>query len=150
MSTLASELPASLQVILISKILSYEASLSKKEQVSIYIIASPEIYRSFYKLKTKGYSEIKIDKLEIGAQLPDPGFDLVYVADEKLIGQAIEYATANHALLISSHSSWVKKGITLGLGATDGRPKFYLNLTTSTASGLQWDDKILSIAQTVR
>ncbi|OUL59106.1 hypothetical protein B1199_02175 [Pseudoalteromonas ulvae] len=148
--SLSSELPSSLQVILVSKILSYEAKLSSKESISIYVLASPTIYQAFHKLKVKGYSEIKISNLEIGSNLPNSTFDLVYIADEAQIEAAVEYAIQNNALLISSNPKWVTQGVTLGLGAKEGRPKFYINLTTSTASGLQWDDKILSIAQTYR
>jgi len=143
----ATELPASLQVVLISKILSFEHSSSHKKQVSIFVLGSPKIYQAFNKLKIKNYGEISINQLEIGASLPKQTFNIIYVADESKIEAAVRYAAKNNALLVAPNTQWVKKGITVAIGTKDGRPHFYINLATSAASGLKWDQKILKVAE---
>lgn len=143
----ATELPASLQVVLISKILSFEHSSSHKKQVSIFVLGSPKIYQAFNKLKIKNYGEISINQLEIGASLPKKSFNIIYVGDEKKIEAAVRYAEQNNALLVAPNTQWVKKGITVAIGTKDGRPHFYINLATSAASGLKWDQKILKVAE---
>ena len=143
----ATELPASLQVVLISKILSFEHSSSHKKQVSIFVLGSPKIYQAFNKLKIKSYGDIGINQLEIGASLPKKIFNIVYVGDESQIEAAVCYAAKNNALLVAPNTQWVKKGITVAIGTKDGRPHFYLNLATSAASGLKWDQKILKVAE---
>ena len=143
----ATELPASLQVVLISKILSFEHSSSHKKQVSIFVLGSPKIYQAFNKLKIKNYGEISINQLEIGASLPKKSFNIIYVGDETKIEEAVRYAAQNNALLVAPNTQWVKKGVTVAIGTKDGRPHFYINLATSAASGLKWDQKILKVAE---
>ncbi|SFC75896.1 YfiR family protein [Pseudoalteromonas denitrificans] len=143
----ATELPASLQVVLISKILTFEHSTSHKKEVSIFVLGAPKIYQAFNKLKMKGYGDISINQLEIGAKLPEKSFNIIYVGDGDLIDDAVRYAAKNSTLLVAPNTNWVKKGITVAIGTKDGRPHFYLNLATSTASGLKWDDKILKVAE---
>ncbi len=146
----ANDLPANLQVVLISKVLPYEISIKNKKKVSVFVLGSPSVYQAFHKFKQKGYGAVKIDELEIGPTLPESHFDVIYLADKSLIDKTIEYAANNKVLIVAPDIDWVEEGITLAMGVTDSRPKFYINLTTSVGSGLNWDNKILEIATIYR
>jgi hypothetical protein len=60
------------------------------------------------------------------------------------------YTRVNRVLSVTNVPDFVGKGVTLGIGIENDRPKVLLNLTGSDFEGMKWDPKILKISKTVR
>ncbi len=147
---IASELPASLQVVLLSKILNYEIKSSEKRQLSIYVLNNRDIYKEFNKLKKferekENTGTVIFETIDIGKELPNKKYDFIYFDDDDFLAEAISYSYSYHSPLITGNANLVEKGATLGMGVEGGKPKFYLNESASEAVGLQWQPQILSI-----
>lgn len=141
----AMELPISLQVVLINKIIPFETSLSMVDNVSVLVVDEPDVFQAFKLLKVK-QSESKIGRLEYATSLPKERFDIVYVNKKAYMAAAKIYALRHEALIVSGIPSNAKKSVSLGLGTHQGKPKFYINTELSEASGLSWHQKILQLA----
>lgn len=139
------ELPSSLQVILISKLLVHEEQFGQKKKLSVYVINNEEIYQAFNKLNDVNTNNgVYFSEIGSGKELPQKHYDLVYLNETKLLPKAKDYVRRHRTALITGLPELVKQGITLGTGTIDGKPKFYLNITTSNQAGLSWQPKILS------
>ncbi|WP_111978264.1 YfiR/HmsC family protein [Algibacillus agarilyticus] len=143
----AVELPDDLQAVLLSKLLPYEQSIVQQSQdLNIFIINSPGIFQAFSRLKTN--SNIKFSKIKQGDTLPEEHYQLIYLNDEKNLAGAMQYAREHNAIIATGQVELVKKGATIGTGTEKGKPKFYLNLSSSFAAKLHWDPKVLKIVKT--
>ncbi len=145
---IASELPASLQVVLLSKILNYEVKSSQKRKLSIYVLNNKGIYKEFNKLKkfeNENTDLVTFETIDIGKGIPNKRYDFIYFDDEDFLAETIRYSYSYHSPSITGNTKLVEKGATLGMGVEGGKPKFYLNEKSSQAAGLQWQAQILNI-----
>lgn len=141
----AGELPANMQVVLLSKLLQYEQSLSDKSTISIFVINNEPIYQAFNLLKAKQQNQ-QLGKITFGNQLPNVAYDIVYLHPSISLNEALIYSIKYKTLLISNDTERVKEGVTLGLGVKSGRPMFFINKKSSDAAGVLWAPSVLSIA----
>lgn len=149
-SSFSVELSPNMQAVLLSKILLHEKQYRKQGAVRIFVLNEPKIARSFSKLI--GNSQEHIDILEVvrGNQVPEQKFDLIYFNQAIYLEQVIAYAKQHNIVAVTGSRELVKKGVTLGTGAEQGRPHFYLNLSASFATDLEWEQKVLSIVKVFR
>lgn len=143
-------LSPNLQAVLLAKILMYEKSYKKTGTMNVYVIDTPAVAEAFSRLIGETTGHIDIKSVKTGKGLPDEKFDLIYFNDIKYLSAAKAYATKYRAVLVTGKKKLVEKGVTLGTGAEQGRPRFYLNLTASFSADLDWEPKILSIVGTFR
>lgn len=141
----SSELPANLQVVLLSKLLPFEESLSSKKNLSVYVVNSKDVFQAFKLLKAKQENSL-INNLDFGNELPKKQYDIVYLDNSINLNEALIYSLKFSSLLVTSNIEQVKKGITLGLNVQNGRPMFFINKTSSDAINLNWDASVLKIA----
>lgn len=143
-------LSPNLQVVLLAKILMYEKNYRRSGSVSVYVVDAPEVAEAFTKLIGETTGHIDINAVDSGSTLPDKKYDLIYINDQRYVEQAKIYADKYRSVLVTGKKSLVQKGITLGTSAEKGRPRFYLNLTSSFSADLDWEPKILAIVGTFR
>lgn len=143
-------LSPNLQVVLLAKILMYEKNYRRNGSVSVYVVDAPKVADAFAKLIGETTGHIDINSVDSGSRLPDKKYDLIYINDLKHIEAAKLYADKYRSVLVTGKKSLVQKGVTLGTSAEQGRPRFYLNLTSSFSADLDWEPKILAIVGTFR
>lgn len=143
-------LSPNLQVVMLAKILMYEKNYRRSGSATVYVIAAPKVADAFSKLIGETSGHIDIKAVGSGEMLPEQRFDLIYVNDLKYVAKAKAYAEKYGSVLVTGKKSLVEKGITLGTSAEKGRPRFYLNLTSSFSADLDWEPKILAIVATFR
>lgn len=143
-------LSPNLQVVLLAKILMYEKNYRRNGSVSVYVVGAPKVAEAFTKLIGETTGHIDINAVDSGEKVPNKRYDLLYINDIKHINEAKAYAEKHRSVLVTGKKSLVEKGITLGTSAENGRPRFYLNLTSSFSADLDWEPKILAIVGTYR
>jgi hypothetical protein len=143
-------LSPNLQVVMVAKILMYEKNYKKSGAISVYVINAPKVSEAFIKLIGETSGHIDIKSVASGNTLPKKRYDLIYFNDIEFVAQAKAYANKYRAVLVTGKKLLVEKGVTLGTSAEQGRPQFYLNLTSSFSADLDWEPKILAIVGTFR
>jgi hypothetical protein len=128
----------------------YEKNYKKTGAVSVYVLNVPQVSDAFIKLIGESSGHIDIKAVAEGSTIPDKRYDLLYFNDIGYIEQAKKYAAKHRSVLVTGKKMLVEKGVTLGTSAENGRPRFYLNLTSSFSADLDWEPKILSIVGTFR
>ncbi len=145
-TAMASDLPDHVQAVLILKILAAEQKISDQPQVSIYVKDAPLIAAELKKLVGQKIGLGVLAKVEAGINVPSEKFSSIYVGSKKDIEKTIEYTSSQDVLSLTDDETLVSKGISVGMSAEGGRPKFILNLTASKNEGLEWKPSILNIA----
>lgn len=141
---------------IILKIMMLDQDLAKKTggKIEIGVIGSPEAVAAFTKLK--GSAIDKDAAISVGEVVaydslpPDQKPTMVFVGESADPAAVTKYTRGNRVLSVTNVSSFVDKGVTLGVGLENNKPKVLLNLTGSESEGMNWDPKILKISKTVR
>ena len=147
---LALSLSPNLQVVLLAKILMYEKNYKRSGAVTVYVLDAPEVADAFARLVGDSAKHISIKSVDAGESLPPDHYDLLYLNDFKHLEAAKVWAQKHRGVLVTGRKKLVKHGVTLGTGAEQGRPRFYLNLTASFAAELDWEPRVLTIVGTFR
>ena len=143
-------LSPNMQATLLSKILLHERQYRRQQTISVFVLGDPQIALAFKQLIGKETEHIKIASVSIGDTLPQQKYDVVYFNDEQYLADVIAYGKNNSIVTATGIPKLVEKGVTLGTGTEKGRPRFYLNLRTSFATDLEWDQKVLNIVKVYR
>ena len=143
-------LSPNMQAVLLSKILLYERRFSRQDGVRVFVLGDPQIALAFKQLIGKESEHIQISQVKMGDTIPSEKFDVVYFNDKKYLADVIAYGKEKGIVTVTGVPKFVEKGATLGTGTENGRPSFYLNLRTSFATDLEWDQKVLNIVKVYR
>ncbi|MGH9884094.1 MAG: YfiR/HmsC family protein, partial [bacterium] len=141
---------------IILKLLLLDQDLQRKTggKLEIGVIGSPEAVAAFTKLKGAALdkdasvsiaSVVGYDSLPTGEK---PTFVFVGEGADPLL--VTHYTRGNRVLSVTNVPEFVGKGVTLGIGMENDKPKVLLNLTGSDFEGMKWDPKILKISKTLR
>jgi len=147
-SSFTEELPARLQVALMSKIIAMENNLAAKSDISIYVLDAPKITKllqSEVGLKI-GYS--RLIKVDNGKKIPKMKYDIIYIGSFSQEEAAVDYAIRHNVMSLYPIIEGMHNSGSLGLGIKSGRPTFLLNIGQSKDEGLDWNPAILKVAST--
>jgi hypothetical protein len=147
-SVLAEELPARLQVALMSKIIAMENNLATKVEITIYVLDAPKIndlLKSEVGLKI-GRTILK--KVDAGKNVPKEKYDVIYIGSLSQQQMAVAYATENSVMSLYPIIDGMDNLGSLGLGIKSGKPTFLLNIGQSKSEGLTWNPAILKVSAT--
>ncbi len=141
---------------IILKMLTLDLDLWKKSggKIEIGVIGSPEAVAAF--TKAKGSAIDKDATFSIVAVVayesmpPSEKPTLIFVGEGADPAVVTKYTRGNQILSVTNVTSFVERGVTLGVEMEHDKPKVLLNLTSSESEGLNWDPKILKISRTVR
>ena len=143
-------LSPNMQVVLLSKILLHEKQYREQGSVRVFVLGDPQIAQSFSNLMTNSSKHIRISEVASGDSIPEQKYDLIYSNQNDMLPQVLAYAKEHSIVSVTGDRELVKKGVTLGTGAEQGRPHFYLNLSASFATDLEWEQKVLMIVKVYR
>ena len=141
------ELPAKLQVALMSKIFAMESKLAKQKNISIFVLNAPRIYELLVAdigFKMGNSILLKVDK---GNDIPTNKYDIIYIGSFNKESLAINYTAKNKVMSLYPVIKGMKNYGSLGLGIKSGKPLFLLNLHQSQAENLNWNPTILRVAR---
>lgn len=149
-ASISVELSPNMQAVLLSKILLHEKHYRNNESVRVFVLNEPKIAQSFAKLIGNSQEHINIAKVVRGPEVPEEKYDLIYFNQASQLEKVVAYAKRHGIIAVTGNRELVKKGVTLGTGAESGRPHFYLNLSASFATDLEWEQKVLTIVKVYR
>ncbi len=169
---LAQGLPASAQVPLIFKVLTYDRQFEAKTspEVKIGIIYSPvdkasskatdEIMGILNKFSGKTVKKLPIkywtieyvspERLE--AVIKERGINVIYVSpgNDKNLDAIVKVSQANRITTTTGVPDYVRRGIAVGIGLRRGKPQILINLDASKSEGSEFDASLLRIATVIR
>lgn len=143
-------LSPNMQAVLLSKILLHERRYRSRQNIKVFVLGDQSIALAFKQLIGKSSEHIQIAHVALGDVLPEQKYDVVYFNDKKYLADVVAYGKKNSIISVTGIPRLVEKGATLGTGTDKGRPRFYLNLRTSFATDLEWDQKVLNIVKVYR
>ena len=141
---------------IILKIMMLDQDLQKKTggKIAIGVIGSPEAVAAFTKLKgsaiDKDASVSIAEVIAYESMPPSAKPTLIFVGEGADPAVVTKYTRGNQILSVTNVTSFVERGVTLGIEMENNKPKVLLNLTSSESEGLNWDPKILKISRTIR
>lgn len=137
--------PAKLQAALIMKLLPLYSNLGNKP-FTIHVIGADDVASMLRGSLGQSAGKAKLAKVTTG-DTPSAGAQVVYIGKDAVSGTA--WTQSNKALSITGDPNLVTSGVTLGIAMEAGKPKIFLNLTSSKAEGADWNPAILKVAETL-
>jgi hypothetical protein len=147
----AERVPIKIQAVLIAKLLVFNKGISDGGHISIYVIGAPEFAAEMKKAVGKKIGKSRLVAITEGTSLPSSWKpSVIYLGDASMVEEVIAYTRSNKLLSITGISELVSKGITLGLGVSDKKPKILLNLLSSKKEDISWHPTIFKISTIVK
>ena len=107
-------------------------------------------YNEIKKAEGKPVGKSRLARVTHGSGLPTETVSAVYLGSPGKLSEVIDYTATHKIISITGLTELVPKGITLGIGVYDNKPKVLLNLTSSEAEGVDWNPMILKISKTYK
>lgn len=143
------EVPANQVVPLTIKVLALNKSL--KGNIKIYVLGNDAIANELKKNIGNTIVAATISDVDAGSDLPADKYDILFVCNPGKVNAANNYAKRNKSLTITNIPNLAFEGITLGFGLDDDKKQIiFLNLTSSSEQGMEWNPAIMKVAQTIK
>lgn len=165
-------LPASQQVPLLLKILTYDRQLAAKagSELTIGIVYVPgnsdsakvtsDISGTLQRFTGKTVKSLPIrhwtieyvtaERLE--AVLREKSVNVIYVSpgNERNLATILRLSKAQHITTTTGVPEYVKRGVAVGIGSRQGKPEILINLESSKSEGSEFDAGLLRMATVVQ
>ncbi len=141
--------PPSLAATTTIKLLALNKSL--KGNVRIYVVGNDAIANELKKNVGNTIVSAVIAGVESGNDVPSDKYEIIFCASTGKAASVKSYAKKYKSLSITNIPDLVFSGITLGFGIDDDKkPLIFLNLSSSSEQGMEWNPAIMKVAQTVK
>ncbi len=143
------EVPANQVVPLTIKVLALNKSL--KGNIKIYVLGNDAIANELKKNIGNTIVAATISAVDAGNDIPTGKYDIIYVCNASKVNAAKNYAKQHKSLTITNIPTLAFEGITLGFGLDDDKKQIiFLNLSSSSEQGMEWNPAIMKVAQTIK
>jgi hypothetical protein len=165
-------MPASLQVPLLLKILTYDRNFGTRGEsaLSVTIVLAPgnplsaraaaEITEVLRTLSDKTVRNLRVEfssveyvsDEQISGVLQANRVNMLYIApgNEQNLPTLLKVSRTRHAITATGVPEYVEKGVAVGIGVRQDKPHILINLPASRAAGSEFDAGLLRIASVVR
>ncbi len=163
-------LPADTQVTVLLKVLTYDRHFESRVKPEVvvgivYVAASAEskaaaedVGSTFFRFKGKTVKKIPVNFVmveyttaaEVEKFLKAKNVKVLYVTpgNSKNLGELVRISQSHGLTTTTGVPEYVKKGITIGVGARrDEKPQIHINLPSSKSEGSEFDASLLQIAE---
>jgi len=120
--------PPKLQAALFLKLLAFNKGLASGGDISIHVMGSPEFAAALKTAIGKPVGQGKISAVSVGDSLPTEKPEVIYVGSASMTDRVVEYTRTNGIMSITGRPDQVEKGVALGVGVLEGKPRILLNL----------------------
>lgn len=143
------DVPANQVVPLTIKVLALNKSL--KGNIKIFVIGNDAIANELKKNIGNTIVAATISDVDAGNDLPADKYDIIFLCNAAKVGAVKSYAKQHKSLTITNKPTLAFEGITLGFGLDDDNKQIiFLNLSSSSEQGMEWNPAILKVAQTIK
>ncbi len=144
-----SEAPTNLSVSLMIKLLGLNKSL--KGDIKIYVVGNDAVTNELKKNVGNSIVSALIVGVDGGNDVPAGKYDIVFLSNPGKLNAVKNYAKQHKALTITNIPQLAYSGITLGFGVGDDKKQLiFLNLSSSSEQGMEWNPAIMKVAQTIK
>ena len=144
------KVPPKLQAKLFLKLLAFNNDINKGGAVSIYVIHSTEFASEMRGVIGNKIGKSDLTAVEQGTDLPLQKPSVIYIGDAANLNEVITYTRANNILSMTGTPDFVAKGVTLGVGAFENRPKILLNASASKEEKVNWNPVLFKISTIIK
>jgi len=113
--------------------------------VSIHVVDNPSLVEELKKGIGQAIGSSTLKAVTSGG-MPTTKPSVIYVSKESNVAEVIAYSQANKILSVTGNPDLITKGVCLGFGVEDNKPKILLNLSSTRDEGIDWNPAILRIA----
>ena len=142
--------PVNIQAALTLKLLAFHNELASSEKTTVYVINGSEYASVLKKAIGKSIGSSKLSVVTEGSDIPSDKPSVIYFGGGSNLDDILAYTRSNSVLSITGDPSLVTKGVTLGFGVSNDKPKILLNLSSSKLESIDWNPAILKIAITTK
>lgn len=145
------------QATLLIKVLSYDANISRFSQIRVAVVYSGQrdqgvaggFLEALGSLRDKRVRGIPVsaERVSLGASLGP--YQVVYIAsgDPRVVDRVL--AAAGDKITVSPYPETVSRGVVLGFGKKDGKPRIWVNLKASRRAGCRFSSDFLRLVEVV-
>ncbi len=151
LTSAANKAPAKIASILLMQLATFEQNISAGGDITIYVMGAPIVAKELKKNIGKKIGKSKVKAVTEGTDLPAKAPTILFVGDASLVDLVTGYTSKKKVLSVTNLPDLVNKGVNLGIGLDgNGKPKVFLNLTTTRKEDSEWNPAILKVAKTVK
>ena len=164
------EVRMDLQVNLFLKILKYDRNITQRgaDGLKLGVLYNPDNKKSvrakqdfekkFNSLDDKSVKDIQVilipikGSAELSKSIKSYGINLLYIAPgfDSELSKILDTCSKNKILTMTGVSTYLDKGIAVGLGVKDGKPEIIINTTVSKSVGADFSSNILKLARVIK
>ncbi len=142
--------PAEIQAALTLKLLTFHEKLASSGDITIYVVDGSEYAQALKKAIGKPIGSSKLSSVIEGDDVPKQKPAVVYLGNSSKLDDILSYCRTNGTLSITGNPELISKGVTLGFGVSNEKPKVMLNLSSSKLENIDWNPAILKVAITTK
>ena len=142
--------PVEVQAALFLKILKFNNDIAKGDGATIYVLDSQEFADEMSKAIGRKIGKSKLTAINAGYSIPEEKPSVVYIGNSENVEEILNYTRSNKILSITGIPSMISKGVTLGVGVSDGKPKILLNYASLKLEGVNMNPAIHKIAKVIK
>jgi hypothetical protein len=168
----ADDVPPEQQVLILSRALVYDDNFKERvgAEVRLAVVSKPgnsgsEACGASMLKAFKGVGNLKLaglplktipsafkDASSLGNVISSDEIDVVYLCPglESNVSDIVELTRKRHVISVGSRDDYVKRGVSLGVFLTNGRPTIMVNLTASRSEGASFSSDLLRLATVIK
>lgn len=141
--------PVDIQAALFIKLFLFNQDLNGGGDLVVHVIDAPEFAAEMEKSVGKQIGKSRFSAVTASAGLPEKRPSVVYLGKPEALEAVTAYTHAQGVLSITGLPELVRRGVTLGVGTREQKPKILFNLSASEKEGMDWNPVIMKIAEIV-
>ncbi|MCG8686025.1 MAG: YfiR family protein [Desulfobacterales bacterium] len=145
--------PAPLQGAVLTKLLGFHKKIAGGGDVTVIVIGNKDFAGA---MNSKGVGKpVGKSKIATITEMDAPpgdapaGNTVIYCGDPGQLDATLAYSRQHKVLSMTGDPELVAKGITLGVGVLNKKPKILLNLSSTKEEDIDWNPAILKVAVSV-
>jgi len=142
--------PMDIQAALFLKLLGFNNDIAKGGNITIHVVNSETFAKAMGRAIGKQIGNSKLAAVNNRSGLPVEKPSVLYIGDTNSLDELLNYTRVNKVLSITGRPDMVRRGVTLGVGVSGGKPKILLNLASLKREGVKINPALLKIAQIIK
>lgn len=142
--------PMKLQGPIFMKILGLNNQIVSGGDVTIHVIGSPEFADEIKKKIGQKIGRIKLVAVNGSDGLPTEKPSAIYIGHPSILEEALSYSRANKIMSMTGIPGLASKGVTAGIGISDGKPRILINATAMKAEGVEFNPALFKVAKVIK
>jgi hypothetical protein len=141
------EVPEKLQAALFIKILTMSKEMNNGKELRIHVVNAPDVAAELRKAVGLKIGKSTLTEVNEGPDIPSDAPDALYIGNGADLDRMIQYTREKGILSMTGNPELVEKGVTLGVGVSENKPKILLNAAASQAENITWNPALFKISK---